>query len=143
MISAVRSIRGKGRETMKRILIVDVDTNTGLFLKYELEGGGYAIDLAHEESMTADSDERLEYAALIFNMRMPCLDYFKRLERIKRNNPRSSIIVFANRTTPEKRASLLNAGADACFDRQAIGMLITYLRRIEGSLPAIGALITA
>ena len=117
---------------MVRILIADFDKNIGRLLKSELESIGYVVDVVHQGTkMIVDSMVYAACDALLLNMQMPCLDYFNRLKRIKREIPSAHIIVLMNDSELQERAVLLDAGATVCFARHEISLLITYLRRIE------------
>ncbi len=118
---------------MARLLIADIDKNFGFILKQELEDEGYAVDLSLQGGAMPDSAGSREYDIVLLDMLMPCLDHFNRIKRIKKNNPAAHIVIFSDSAAQEETASLLTAGAEACFARHEIKKMKIYLRRRLGN----------
>jgi len=113
---------------MARILIAPVDKNFGFILKCELEDEGHSVDLAVRTNPASDAAKNAAYDVVLFDMRMSSLDFFNRLTYVKRKNPGAHVVIFTDISEEEERASLIDAGANACFGRHEIKKLKDHLR---------------
>jgi CheY-like chemotaxis protein len=119
----------QGDGDMARILIADIDKNLGFLLGQELEDEGYTVDVVLQGDPALPGLVRdPEYHVILLDMPMPCLDYYNRIERIKKNNPAAYVVILYSSAASEETANLLDAGADACVARDEIDKLKTYLR---------------
>jgi len=119
----------QGDGDMARILIADIDKNLGFLLEQELEDEGYAVDVVLQGDPALPGLVRDPgYHVILLDMPMPCLDYYNRIERIKKNNPAAYVVILYSSAASEETANLLDAGADACVARDEIDKLKTHLR---------------
>lgn len=127
----VAEVFARKKGPMALILIGDIEKNIGRLLKYELESDGHVVDLVHQGgTVTAAVAMNTEHDAILLGMQTPCLDYFNKLRSIRLHNPEARIIVFTTCGASEERASLREAGADACFDKHEIGRLKVHLHQL-------------
>jgi DNA-binding response OmpR family regulator len=118
---------------MTWILVANVDRNHGLLLRQELEDEGFAVDMILRGDTTMPQfNGKTAYDIILLDMRMPGLNYYQHLKRIRNDVANAHIVVFADSAETGETKSLLDAGADACFAKDEIGKLKQHLRKYRG-----------
>jgi CheY-like chemotaxis protein len=101
----------------KRLLIVDDDADMRLSLKLALEMAGYSAELAADGYEALAIQRRRPADVLITDIFMPESDGFEVIDAVRREFPRTKIVVISGGAKLAKRQYLLDA---ALMDVDAI-----------------------
>jgi DNA-binding NarL/FixJ family response regulator len=121
---------------MARIVIADVEENLASVLKCELEQEGHLVKVENCGALSEGLVGGLAACdAMLLDMQAFSLNYRKRLRQIKKSNPETHILIYANSAASDVRSGLIEAGAEECFGSHEIQRLKKYLRALTGVAP--------
>lgn len=105
----------KPRQMTPLVLVADDEVNTTIMLQHIFERDGYQVERANDGFAAIESAKRILPDLILLDIRMPRLDGFEVLRRL-REDPQTAtiptIIITANATAPADIERGLNLGAD-------------------------------
>jgi DNA-binding response OmpR family regulator len=130
-----------GPGTARRVLIVEDDLSLADFLRAELQGQRYMVELLHdgEGAVLALADDR-RYDLLILDLNLPKLDGISLIEKVRPAQPRLPMLVLTARNGIDDKVRAFQSGADDCLTKpfslaELLARVQALLRRNSGLIP--------
>lgn len=125
------------------ILIVEDDNDISQMLKELLQQNGYETAQAFSGTEALLYMEKEAPAALILDLMLPGMNGEKLLERVKRENPGTAVIISSAKDGIQTRVAMLRAGADDYITKpfdteELLARLEAVLRRSNRKDQAVG-----
>jgi two-component system OmpR family response regulator len=120
-----------------RLLIVEDDKDLSRQLVAALSGAGYAADAAFDGEEGAFLGETEPYDAIILDLGLPKIDGLSVLERWRRNDIKTPVLILTARDRWSEKVAGINAGADDYVAKpfqmeEVIARVRALLRRSAG-----------
>jgi two-component system OmpR family response regulator len=120
-----------------RLLVVEDDRDLNRQLATALTEAGYAVDSAFDGEEGAYSGETEPYDAIILDLGLPRIDGLSVLERWRRNDIRTPVLILTARDRWSEKVAGINAGADDYVAKpfqmeEVIARVRALLRRSAG-----------
>ena len=97
---------------MFRVLVVDDDKNTRLFLKALLEAEHYTVTLAENGVAAMEALEREHIDLVVLDVMMPCMDGYEFTRQVREVNELLPILMVSAKHLPQDRRQGFQAGTD-------------------------------
>lgn len=127
----------------KRIFIAEDDGPLADFLRLELEGQRFSVDLFQdgEEALNALTGN-CHYDLLILDLNLPRLDGIRLIQKVRPALPRVPMLVLTARSRIEDKVQALQSGADDCLTKpfslaELLARVRALLRRNTGVIPNV------
>jgi DNA-binding response OmpR family regulator len=127
---------------MRRILVIDDDSNVRSFLKRGLSYEGYAVDVAeHGEDGLAKAREKYP-DLVILDWMMPGLDGLEVLRRLRLGDETLPVIMLTAKDSPEDQIKGLGTGADDYVTKPVsfdllVARIRSLIRRHQAETPKV------
>ena len=95
-----------------RILVVEDDKNTALFVRNALREEGFAVDVLHNGDDAMSALSATPFDALVLDIMIPGKDGLSVLRRLRQKNNRTPVLLLSALGDVDERVVGLNAGAD-------------------------------
>jgi DNA-binding NtrC family response regulator len=93
------------------VLVVDDDPRMALAMRCALERGGFAVDTAGSGEQALAALSRRSYSVLVTDLRMPGLDGYGLLARVRATAPSTGVVVVTAHATVPSAVACLKDGA--------------------------------
>ena len=115
----------------KRLLVVDDQLDTILFLKDRLEGQGYEISTAANGEEGLQMIETQKIDGILLDLEMPVMDGLTMLKHLRKQFPQTPVIVMSTDPTGSPMAeAIVNGAQDYLFKPILSETLISKCRQL-------------
>ena len=97
---------------VRKLLVVDDEEEICDFLKSFFEDRQYLVETAHSGVQALDKVKKFEPHIVLLDIQMPEMDGMKALQVIKREHPKTKVIMVTAVETQEKIEEAMRFGAD-------------------------------
>lgn len=121
-----------------RLLLAEDERDMNQIISKKLSNDGYAIDSCFDGLEALDYIETTEYDVLILDIMMPKLDGLSLLERIRKQNNNTPVLLLTAKDAISDRVKGLDSGAnDYLVKPFALDELLARIRVLTRSIPSI------
>jgi CheY-like chemotaxis protein len=112
------------------IVIADDATDVRVLLRTMLEAEGFTVvGEAGNGEEALSVVEKHQPDLLVLDLSMPVMDGLQAIPEIRERSPNTRILVLSGFVSPEVKAEVLGAGADACIEKGLrVGGIVDQLR---------------
>ena len=125
---------------MGHVLIADDNPVNALIARRALESTGFSVTVASTGSEALEAAEAMNPVLILMDLRMPVMDGFEAMRRLRAGGSRTPIIAVSAEINPDIERQAIAAGADGVaakpLDAEALRSLA--LRWSGNGLPSAG-----
>ena len=128
---------GNRREQLKgaRILIADDNAINVLIAQRALEQAGFSVSTAVSGVEALESAETMDFALILMDLRMPVMDGFEAMQKLRAAGHKTPIIAVSAEVNPQIEQRALEAGANAVAAKPLDAAALRELTQTWAELP--------
>jgi two-component system copper resistance phosphate regulon response regulator CusR len=107
-----RPVSGVDSHTIMRCLLIEDEKKVADFVSRGMRAERFAVDVAHEGDAGWDFASRFEYDIIILDLMLPGLSGTELLDRLRKQNARTPVLILTARDTTADKVRHFDAGAD-------------------------------
>jgi DNA-binding response OmpR family regulator len=114
-----------------RLLVVEDERKTGLFVRKALQAEGFAVDTVENGNEVLPAVEHTAFDAVVLDIMLPGRDGLSVLRQMRERGLRTPVLLFSARGAVNERVEGLNAGADDYLAKPfALAELVARVRAL-------------